>query len=216
MSDNAKKKLLILGATGLTGRQLVEQAIDQGHDITALVRSPNKLQLDHPALRTVVGDATDPTAIDWAVEGRDSILCALGTRSLKELFSAELMTRSMHALIPAMKRRGVDRLILESALGVGASAQHAPRSARLVFATVFRGMGKDKARAEEYVRSSGLDWTVVYPPTLTNGPASSNYQVGEALQLKGVPKVSRTDVAHFMLSQLSDSTYSRKMAIVSS
>jgi putative NADH-flavin reductase len=210
------RRLLLLGATGLTGRQLLAQAIEQEHDITALVRDASRLTMKHPRLRILTGDATDPVAVEDALERRDAVLCTLGTRSPRSFVSCDLMVASMRALLPAMKRRGVRRLILESALGVGLSAEHAPRSARLAFATVLRQMGKDKAAAEQQLRASGLDWTIVYPPSLTNGPLTADYRWGEALRLGGVPKISRADVAHFMLSQLDNATHGRGFAIVSS
>ena len=210
-----ERKLLLLGATGLTGQQLLARALEQGHDITALVRNPSKLSAEQARVRIVTGDATDPDAVDDALKDRDAVLCALGTRSPTSMFSCDLMTASMRALVPSMKGRGVDRVIVESALGVGPSATHAPPAVRLAFATLLRQVGKDKATAEEYLRAIGLDWTIVYPPSLTNGPASGHYRSGAALQLRGVPKISRASVAHFMLSQLNDTTYSRGMAIVS-
>jgi putative NADH-flavin reductase len=210
------RKLLLLGATGATGRQLLAQAREQGHEITALVRRPDTLIVDTARLRIVIGDARDSAAVDDALAGMDAVLCALGTRSARSFFSSDLMTASMHALVPAMKRRSVGRLIVESALGVGASAGGAPLSARLAFATALRQVGKDKARAEAYLRASDLDWTVVYPPSLTKGPLTGGYRYGHTLSLKGVPSISRADVAHFMLRQLSDTTFSRRTAIVSS
>ena len=210
------RKLLLLGATGATGRQLLAQALEQGHEITALVRNPDKLIVDTARLSTVIGDARDPASVDDALEGRDAVLCSLGSRSVKSFVSSDLMTASMQALVPAMKRRGVRRLIVQSALGVGTSAGSAPLSARLAFATALRQVGKDKARAEAYLRASDLDWTVVYPPSLTNGPLTGGYRHGHTLALKGVPNISRADVAHFMLRQLSDTTFSRSTAILSS
>lgn len=215
MPDYRKRSVLLLGATGETGQQLLAQALEQGHEVTALLRSANKLTLKHSRLRAVVGDATDPAAIDEALADRDAVLCALGTRSPMALFSTDLMTASMKALVPAMKRRGVERLIVESALGVGETAAYAPPAVRLAFATLLRQTGKDKARAESYLRTSELDWTLVHPPSLTNGPQTGDYRVGRTLALKGVPKISRSDVAHFMLRQLTDDAYSRKSVIVS-
>jgi putative NADH-flavin reductase len=209
-------KLLLLGATGLTGQQLLAQALEQGHDVTVLVRNPSKLTVERSRVRAVTGSATDRAVVDDALQDRDAVLCALGTRSPKSLVSCDLMTASMRALVPSMERRGVNRVVVESALGVGQSARQAPPAIRLAFATLLRQVGRDKAAAEDYLRATELDWTVVYPPSLTNGPATGDYRRGEALQLKGVPKISRADVAHFMLSQLVDATYSRKMAIVSS
>src|SRR6266566_3932782 len=97
------RKLLLLGATGLTGRQLLSQAIEQGHDITALVRDPGKLTVERARLRIATGDATDAGAVEDALEDRDAVLCALGTRSPKSLFGCDLMTASMRALVPSMK-----------------------------------------------------------------------------------------------------------------
>jgi uncharacterized protein YbjT (DUF2867 family) len=113
-----------------------------------------------------------------------------------------------------MERRAVGRLILLSALGVGESAGHAPPALRIAFRTLLRQVGRDKAASEECLRASDVDWTIVYPPSLTNGPRTGDYRSGEALDLKGVPKISRADVAEFMLSQLGDSAYSRRIAIV--
>jgi putative NADH-flavin reductase len=208
------RKLLLIGATGATGRQLLAQALEQGHEVTALVRDPGKLTVDDAHLRLLTGDATDPTVVDEATDGQDAVLCALGTRSPASLLTCDLMHASMRALVPAMEGRGVRRLILLSALGVGESARHAPRALRLAFRTLFREVGRDKAAAEEHVRASGLEWTVVYPPSLTNGPRTGDYRSGPALELKGMPKISRADVAEFMLAQVGDGAYSRRIAIV--
>jgi uncharacterized protein YbjT (DUF2867 family) len=118
------------------------------------------------------------------------------------------------ALVTSMKRHGVRRLILLSALGVGESARHAPSVARVAFGTILRQVGKDKRRAEEAVRASDLEWTIVYPPALTDGPATGGYRYGESLKLSGSPRISRADVARFMLAQLEDDRYLRKGAIV--
>jgi putative NADH-flavin reductase len=86
---------------------------------------------------------------------------------------------------------------------------------RVPFGTVLRRIGRDKAAGEEYLRSSDLDWTLVYPPALTNGPPTGDYRSGETLNVTGLPRISRADVAGFMLSQLDDVAYIRRNAIVS-
>lgn len=211
-----KRRLLLLGATGLTGQQLLAKALDQGHEVTALVRRPGKLETEHRSLHVIEGDATDPTAVDAATVAQDAVICALGERSPRAIIHSTLMSTSMRALVPAMQRHGVERLIIESALGVGPSAAHAPPRFRLAFATVLRQVGKDKAAAENYVRSSGVDWTIVYPPKLTSGPATDTYRHGESPELSGLPRISRADVAHFMLHQLNEPTYSRRAAVITS
>lgn len=210
------RNLLLLGATGATGRLLLGQALEQGYGVTALVRDPSKLTKEHAQVSVVTGDATDAAVVDAALEGAEAVLCALGTRSPRSLVSCDLMRATMHALVPTMERRGVRRVIVLSALGVGQSADHAPPALRFAFRTVFHQVGMDKAAAEEYLRASDLDWTVVYPPSLTDGRRTGSYRSGEELDLKGVPKIARADVADFMLSQLGEATYTRKSAIVSS
>jgi putative NADH-flavin reductase len=207
-------KLLVLGATGRTGRELLAGALHQGHEVTVLVREPARLTLPGERLRVLVGSATDPAAVEEAVAGHDAVLCALGPTSARELARSGLMRASVPPLVSAMERRGVRRLILLSALGTGESASDAPSVSRLAFATVLRQVGKDKRRAEEVVRASDLAWTIVYPPALNNGPATCGYRHGERLKLRGSPKISRADVAHFMLAQLADDRYVGKGAIV--
>jgi putative NADH-flavin reductase len=204
-------KLLLLGATGGTGRQLLAQALEAGHETTALVRSAEKLNAqDHLLVRS--GDATDPEAVDAAVAGQDAVLSALGVRSP---LADELISPSLRAVVPAMQQHGVKRLIWLSALGVGQTREQAPAMFRVPFSTVLRRIRRDKAAGEEYLRSTDLDWTLVYPPALTNGPHTGDYRSGETLNVKGFPRVSRADVAQFMLAQLDDATYIRRNAIVS-
>jgi putative NADH-flavin reductase len=209
-------KLLVLGATGRTGHELVSQALSQDHEVTALASDPNKLSGQAENVRVVVGSATERTPVDQALEHQDAVLCALGPRSPTALLSCDLMRATADALIPSMQTSGVDRLVLLSALGVGQSAPHAPWALRLAFRTLLRRVGQDKAEAEERLRRSPLDWTLVYPPSLTDGARTGTYRHGQVLELQGVPKISRADVADFMLAQLTDSTYRRKPVIVSS
>ena len=204
-------KLLLLGATGGTGRQLLAQALEAGHETTALVRSPEKLTAeDHLLVRA--GDATDPEALDAAVAGQDAALSALGVRSP---LGDDLITPSLRALVPAMQKHGVRRLIWLSALGVGQTREQAPAMLRVPFSTVLRRIGRDKAAGEEYLRSTDLDWTLVYPPALTNGPRTGTYRSGETVNVSGLPRISRADVAEFMLAQLDNAAYIRRNAIIS-
>jgi putative NADH-flavin reductase len=204
-------RLLLLGATGGTGRQLLSQALEGDHEVTALVRSPEKLSA-HEHLRVRAGDATDPESVDAAVGGQHAVLSALGVRSP---LGGDLIATSLRVLVPAMQRHGVRRLIWLSGLGVGQTQEQAPVMLRIVFSTLLRRIKRDKAAGEEYLRSTDLDWTLVYPPALTNGPRTGSYRSGETLNMKGVPRISRADVAEFMLTQLNDAAYIRGNAIVS-
>jgi putative NADH-flavin reductase len=207
------RKLVIFGATGGTGRQIVAQALQQGHEVTAFVRSPGKLPAGE-RLHVVTGDVTaDVDAIARAVSDQDAAISALGRgNSLK---SENLISRSMRTLVPAMEKQGVRRLIVVSAFGVGETRRDATWLQRMMVRLMLRDLYADKAAADEYLRSSALDWTLVEPTMLTNGPLTGTYRAGERLKMRGLPRISRADVAHFVLAQLDDVTYSRRSAAIS-
>lgn len=205
-------KLLILGATGPTGRQLLGQALDAGHEVTALVRNANRLTTAHARLATVIGDATDLVALKKAIRGNGAVLSALGAGNS---LSSDIASHAVTALIPALKSEGVKRLVYLSSFGVGESFRQATLVQKLVFATLLRWIYADKAKADAMLRESGLDWTLVYPTRLTNGPRTGNYRVGERLDTKGETSISRADVAEFMLAQLGTDAWLNRTAVIS-
>ena len=210
----AAQKLLIVGATGPTGRQIVTQALDAGHEVTAFARNPERISVQHDRLRLVAGSVTDDgAALAQAMKGQDAVISALGRGG--SLKSDNLIERSVPPLLSAMRTSGVRRLIFTSAFGVGDTIRDAPFIPKMIFRLVLRGIYADKAAGEALIRRSGLDWTIVQPVQLTNGPLTRTYRVGERLQLRGSTKISRADVAHFILSQLDDTAYIGKVAIVS-
>ena len=209
-------KLLLLGATGRTGKQLLAQALDRGYEVTALVRSDSKIEAGKhpPRLRVRIGDVTEAAILESALDGQDAVISALGSNRLTELLGTDFITRSTRAIISAMQRRGVNRLVMLSALGVGETAALAPLLVRLVFRTVLRAVGEDKAAGEAHLQASNLDWTLVYPSQLTDGPLTGKYRSGQDLRVRGMAKISRADVAHFMLGEIGNTRYSRKAAIL--
>lgn len=210
-----QKKLLILGATGGTGQQLVAQALDAGHQVTAFVRRPDKMAKHHERLRVVAGDvASGGPPLDHAMQGQHAVLSALGRgRSFK---AERLIERSVPAIVAAMQAHKVRRLIFTSAIGVGETAAQSPFMMRVFARLMLREIYADKLAGEMAIRRSGLEWTIVHPTMLTDGPLTRRYRSGEKLTLTGMPKVSRADVAHFMISQLDDRTYINKVVLVSS
>ena len=209
----SQKKLLILGATGGTGQQLLAQALEAGHEVTVFARSPDKIQVQHDRLQVVAGTVTDDGAmLSQAVRGQDAVISALGRgMSLK---STSLIQRSIPVVLSAMQTHRVRRLIFTSAIGVGDTVRHAPLFSRIMIRLLLRDIYADKAAGEALIRCSGLDWTLVQPAQLTNGPLTRRYRVGERLELRGIPKIARADVAHFILSQLDDTAYIGKVALV--
>jgi putative NADH-flavin reductase len=210
----ANMKLVVFGASGGTGQEIIKQALEQGHEVTAIVRNPKKLQIKDSRLHIIEGDALkDQPVIAMAIAGKDAIICALGVgNSLK---SAGLIAGSLAAIVPAAEKHDVRRLIVISAFGVGDSTRNAPLVPRLMYRLLLSDIYRDKKAGEDIVKASGIDWTIIHPVMLTTGPKTAIYRSGERLELHGIPKVSRADVAHFALTQLADKTFLRKTAVIS-
>lgn len=206
--------ILLFGATGPTGLQVAKQSLERGHTVTAFVRDAGRLTTRDDRLRVVTGDTTrDAGAIGEAVRGQDAVVSALG-RHLT-LKSDRLIERSLRLIVPAMERAGVRRLVLLSAFGVGASGRDAPLLQRLMQRLLLRDIFADKLVGESLVRQSGLDWSLVYPVMLTDGPLTRQYRAGERLELHGLPKISRADVAHFIVGELESGAWLRRTAVLS-
>lgn len=210
----AAKRVLVLGATGGTGQQVVSQALQRGLDVTVLVRSPQRLAVRPERLRVLTGSVPDDAAaLAEALRAQDVVISTLGVGS--SLKSAGLIARCVPAIVRGMKSHGVRRLIFASAYGVGATRSQVPLLPRILMRLLFRDIYADKEAGEAELRRSGLEWTIVYPVTLTNGARVGRYRVGERLPLRGFPTVSRADVADFLLTQVEDRTYVGKGVLIS-
>ncbi|WP_167856383.1 NAD(P)-dependent oxidoreductase [Hymenobacter metallicola] len=200
-------KVLIFGASGATGRQLVQQALDQQYSVTAFVRNPDKLKLKHTNLRVVQGDVLEPETVEKAVPGHDAVLLALGVR--KNQSGDTTLSDGTQHILECMQRYGVRRLICESSLGVGSSKNEASFVFSKIIAPLFlKHIMADKERQEALIQHSNLDWTIVRPAGLTNSKASGGYKVALSFanaKIKG--RISRADVAQFMLQQLTTDAF---------
>jgi putative NADH-flavin reductase len=204
----------VFGATGATGQRVVRQALDQGHTLTVFVRDPRAPSITDQRLRVVIGDTTrDEAKVAEAVRGQDLVVSALGRRNTFK--SDHLIERSMRTIVPPMEQTGVRRLILVSAFGVGESRRYAPLIPRIMYCVLLSDIFADKNAGEDYVRQSSLEWTIVQPVLLTDGPLTGNYRAGERLDLHGMPKISRADVAHFILTEAANRAFAGKVAVVS-
>lgn len=207
-------KLFVLGATGGTGRQIVAQALETGHHVTVLARDRSKVTTQHPHLRIVDGDTTaGAAALTDAMRGHDAVISALG-RGMN-LKSEQLIQRSVPGILGAMQASGLRRLVFTSALGVGATFKDSPLLPQIFFRTLLRGIYADKLIGEGFIRHSGLDWTIVHPAKLTDGPLTRTYRSAEHLALSGLPAISRADTAHFILDRINDATTFGKTLILS-
>jgi putative NADH-flavin reductase len=197
-------KLAIFGSTGGIGRNLVEQALDQEHMVTAFARNPAKLEIEHANLTVVQGDALDSASVEKAVDGQDAVLCALGAGA-----KGAIRTEGTRNIVQAMEKAGVSRLICLSSLGVGDSQANLNFFWKhIMFGLLLRGAYADHVSQEDFVKQSRLDWTLVRPAAFTDGNRTGEYRHGFSSTDKTIKaKVSRADVADFMLKQLTDRTY---------
>jgi len=203
-------RVLIVGATGGTGRQLVTQALERGHAVTALVRDPSRLPLSHPQLTVVQGDVLDYGCVEAAMRGQEAVLCALGHKRF--LGPTRILSQGTRHILRAMEALGVSRLVCETALGIGDSAgRMGLYYTFFVIPVILPFYFWDKTRQERAVAGSGVDWTIVRPGVLTNGSPRGRYRHGRDLgSLLGTVRISRADVAAFMLDQLESDTYFRR------
>ncbi|HEX6879953.1 MAG TPA: SDR family oxidoreductase [Terriglobales bacterium] len=206
-------RLAVFGATGPTGQQLVKQALEQGHLVTALARTPEKLAIQHSSLRIVKGNVLDMAAVEETVSGAEAVLSCLGRRN--PFGGKGDVWKGTHNIIVVMKKLGVRRLIIESAYAAGNSRQFASLGMKLVTSTVLGWAYHEKAVLEPEVMSSGLDWVIVRPPALRDGPRTGNYRVGEGLRLTVSNWINRADVADFMLKQVASDEWLRKTPTIS-
>jgi len=203
-------KVVVFGSTGGTGREIVRQALGLGHEVTAFARHAQALGITHERLRVVEGDALRWVSVDAAIKGQDGVLSALGTRSLFKHIT--LLSQSTEYIMGSMKRLHVRRLIVESSLGVGDSQGQLGLIGTWIGVGVFLArIYADKERQERIIAGNQLDWTIVRPAMLTNGPQRGNYRTWSGAAPKpSASRISRADVAHFMLSILGKTeTYRR-------
>ena len=205
-------KLLILGATGNTGKQVVEQALEQKHEVTVLVRQPTKLGSLARQVKVIIGNVLDKEALAKALSGNEAIISTLGVGD--SFKSNNIISEAVHVLIPAMNDEGIKRLIFVSGFGVGNTLQYANFLQKFFFKYVLNDIYSDKGKADEEIRNSNLNWTLVYPVKYTNGALTGKYSAGERLTMFGFPTISRANVAHFLLAQLTDTSFLKKEVII--
>jgi uncharacterized protein YbjT (DUF2867 family) len=200
-------KVIIFGATGSIGRHLVEQALDAGHSVTAFGRNPSALTRDHPELVRRAGDVLDPVAVSDAVAGHDAVLIALGAGRKGGVRAA-----GSRNIIAGMAHHGLRRLVCASTLGAGDSYPALNFFwKRIMFGLLLREAFADHQAQETAIRRSDLDWVIVRPGAYTDGPATGAYKSGFPPAERSLAlKISRADVARFMLQQLTGSTWLRQ------
>ncbi len=199
--------VLVFGASGATGREVVKQALDRGHSVSAFVRDPDKFEIKHANLTLMVGDVTEYALVERAVRSRDAVASALGSGN--SLSSDPALIDGVQNIIRAMDHAGVRRFVYLSMLGVGDSGEQLGFVDRyIVVPLLLRNVVTDHARKEGLIKRSALDWVIVRPPRLTNGPYTGRYRSGEDVRERTLlASISRPDVADFMVKQFTDDRY---------
>jgi putative NADH-flavin reductase len=202
-------RTLVFGASGKTGREIVIQALDRNHQVTAFVRDPAKLGLSHERLNVVRGDVMSAVSVDAVMPGHDAVLVAIGHR--RYLGPSHILSRGTQNIVEAMKKHSVRRIVCETALGVGDSTGRlGVYYTCFVIPFILPFYWYDKGRQERAVRESGLEWVIVRPGQLTNGRKRGQYRHGPKVgnYLWSV-SIARADVADFMLNQIGETPYFR-------
>jgi putative NADH-flavin reductase len=207
-------KLLVFGSTAGVGYQLVKQALEQGHTVTAFARDPAKLDIKHTNLKIVQGDAMDLASVEKAVQDQDAVLCSLGSGTNTK---GKIRSEGTRNIIQAMEKMGVQRFICQTTLGIGDSAGNLNFFWKyIMFGFLLRQVFADHVIQENYVKQSHLKWTIIRPSAFTDGKRTGKYYQGFPGNDKTAKlKISRADVADFMLKQLTDNSYLYKTPGVS-
>lgn len=208
-------RLLVIGATGGTGRELVRQGLERGHEVAAFVRRPSNLRLQHERLSIHQGDVLDYATVEATMAGQDAVLCALGHK--RWFHPTRILSAGTRNVVRAMEARGVRRLVCETSLGIGDSVGRMGLYYTLfVIPLILPFYYWDKHRQEQVIQASRLDWVIVRPGVLTNARKRGVYRHGPKVgHWLWTVRISRADVADFMLDQVSGDTYLRSAPGVS-
>ena len=207
--------ILIVGATRGIGRQLLEQALASGHSVTALVRDPQRLATQHERLRIVKGDILDADSVSRAMGGQNAVCCSIGVKVPWIIIT--VFSEGTKNLLWAMQQNGVKRLICVTGIGAGDSRGHGGFFYDCIFYPLIAWpIYADKNRQESLIRASDLEWTIVRPGFLTNGPMTKSYRALTNLTGVTAGRISRADVAHFMLMELQSNQYMKQTPLVTS
>jgi putative NADH-flavin reductase len=213
---NPTMNLLVFGSTGATGRLIVEQALSQGHNVTAYGRNATILGINDPHFTFVQGDALDKTQVDRAMQGQDAVISALGgSKHHGPIPESQQLYHATQIIVDSMIRHHIKRLVYITAWGVGDSRNKVPPFFRYVLVPIIvKREYADKEMQESIIRQTGLDWTILRPVILTNGPRSGKHQLTDTVNRLFMSRVSRADVADVALLVVNDPSYARRAVFV--
>jgi putative NADH-flavin reductase len=193
-------KVVIFGSTGRTGKQLIHSALEAGFDVTAFARIPDSIAIKHPRLTLFQGDATVATAVESAIMGKNAVISAVGS----DLGQTNLRQKAIENMVAAMQKHHVRRIIGIGGMGILQASSDIQIFQTQGFPQEYIPVSQDHNSAYEALQRSGLDFTFVCPPNITDGPKTENYVVEADYPPKGKFHISTGDLADFMVKELLD------------
>jgi len=207
--------IAMFGGSGATGRHVIEQAMNRGFRVRTLVRNSGAFSPQSRAVQVIEGSLLNPSDIEKTLEGCDSVCCVFGPRPpFRDIFCAE----ATRIIVEAMQGWGIDRLLCQTGAMIGAYRENRTWLFRLMVRMFNRSngaMARDRAEQEHIIEESGLDWTLVKPPRLTDRPPAGKYLAGPGVTVGLLSAVARSDVAAFIVDQLQGSDYFGKAVFIS-
>jgi len=194
-------KLIVFGSTGGIGSQVLPQALAAGHTVTAVARSLAAITIQHERLTVVQADALEPRTLDRPLAGQDAVISALGVRTRAP---TTIYSEGIANIMRAMQAADVRRLLCVSATGIEPGPLLQRWLAKPILWMIFKDMYTDLVRMEAEVKRSDLEWTILRPPRLTDGPRTGQYHMAVNEHLTRGALISRADVADYMLTHLDD------------
>jgi len=209
------KKIIVFGATGPTGREFVKQAMEEGHELTLIVRDPGSLNVSHPKLKIIKGDALECSSFEKEMMGKDAVISCLGSGGKTK--PTTIYSKGIENIISTMKPSGVKRLTCITAMGLSINDKMSFLGkilTKFVAQQLYKEPYKDMRIMEKILEQTNSDWTIVRPPMLTNKAKTGIYRVGINEHLSKPMSISRGDLACYMLHSIDDAkTFRAKVEI---
>lgn len=194
-------KIVVFGATGGTGKQVVERALAAGHEVTAVARRPSAITTKHPLLAVLQGDALEAASIEGAVRGQDAVISALGVH---DRAPTVLYSQGVSNIIRAMQLAQVRRLFAISANGLEPGPLWQRVAAKLFLWQAFKESYSDLVRMEAVIKASSVEWTIMRPPRMVDGALTGVYQVAINQHLRKGWRINRADLADYVIRQINN------------
>ena len=206
-------KVLIFGASGGTGRFLVQEGLASGYLVTAFVRNPLSITIENKSLVVLKGDVLNPKDVENAMDGVDVVISALGNKTSNALWKSNtIISDGVKNIVSAMRKKEVKRLLFIASFGVN---ENIFLPEKFFIRTVLKNLFADIPLQEKQIKESGLDWTIVHPARLVNTTKTGIYKMAEDLPIGLFSKIARADVADFLIKNIKTDSLIGKTVTVS-